>query len=253
MVKAKPDTIYRVYTSRENRFNTRFWDTERRCWRYVNKYKIYTKVYFDKKGNLVKSCLCPCDKTDADNRVTALELCDKYCDDCIHNLKRTARDNLKELANEAGISLEQAEHAIFLATKRFGVYDMKTFEKILSDPDRLDYRWKLYKSDGGHTTDIFAHMGKVDKPIFIRKPENSNKKTFDYIHLSVGICGKDIDKKEWCREHIKEIVDRMTYGLSINKSFTKYGIPTNFLRVTNAVYTKDDMLQLTYELKDIPS
>lgn len=85
---------------------------------------------------------------------------------------------------------------------------------------------------------------------FVRSPENQNKKTFDYIHVPIGISGCK-DKLDFVKKNYKGIANETIKMLSENKKFTKFGVPVNCLRVEKAVITRQSELLLTFGLKEI--
>ena len=87
---------------------------------------------------------------------------------------------------------------------------------------------------------------------FVRSPENPNKKTFDYIHVPIGISGCK-DKLDFVKNNYKGIANEAIKMLSESKRFTKYGVPVNVLKVEKAVLTHQGELLLTFGLKDIES
>lgn len=85
---------------------------------------------------------------------------------------------------------------------------------------------------------------------FVRSPENPNKKTFDYIHVPIGISGCK-DKLDFVKNNYKGIAHEAIKMLSEYKRFTKYGVPVNVLKVEKAVLTHQGELILTFGLKEI--
>lgn len=66
---------------------------------------------------------------------------------------------------------------------------------------------------------------KIEKPAFIREPENDNKNTFDMIKMYVNICNDWPERKNYIKHNIKEIMRIVTGNLSENKTFQKYNVP----------------------------
>lgn len=93
-------------------------------------------------------------------------------------------------------------------------------------------------------------VGRIESPIFVREPENFNKATFDIV--KIDLCLTNITKD--IRQTVKDNFDYMTElaleKIEKSRSFQKYGVPINVLRLTNAVITKQLILQLTFELKE---
>ena len=160
---------------------------------------------------------------------------------------------------EKGCSLQDIERAfkIYRSRSAWRMTNYKMVDEMLSDKHILERHWTdylivNYSHNKSQAPEIARRIGRVFGPSFSRKPENKKRNTFDYIHFDVSICGNDIDKKKYCGEHFKEIIDYLTNKLSITKSFIKYGVPINFLRVTDAIFISTDLLHICFELKDIP-
>lgn len=95
-------------------------------------------------------------------------------------------------------------------------------------------------------------IGKIDKPIFVREPENENKNTFDYIYIDILIIQNwETDKMEYIKENMYEIRRRVVEKLQNDRSFEKYGVPINFLKISRITLKRDSILQFVFELKEI--
>lgn len=91
---------------------------------------------------------------------------------------------------------------------------------------------------------------KIQKPYFMRNPENINKNTFDYIEINVNIVSEwEEDRKEYIRKHREEIWQRVISKLKESKEFQRYGVPVNFLKARITI-TKSSILKFTFELKN---
>ena len=92
------------------------------------------------------------------------------------------------------------------------------------------------------------------RPEFHRLPENTQKNTFDFIIMEVSVLSEEAipNRDEYLRQNIQEISMRVTKKLESNRSFTKYGVPVNFLKITEATLNKrTGILRIQFELKDI--
>ena len=107
-----------------------------------------------------------------------------------------------------------------------------------------------YRRTGEVKDGICSHLTKPLTPVFGRYPENNNKKTFDYIHTAVPICAVE-DKMAFVRERYMDIARYVAADLSNRRSFKRYGVPLNCLRVTDCTLTGDGCLALVFELKEI--
>ena len=81
---------------------------------------------------------------------------------------------------------------------------------------------------------------RIQRPEFVCEPENPNKyTTFDYIHVYVGIIEEwKTDRKKYIEEHKKEITKMVFDKIEKDKTFLKYGIPINFLKVSKITLVK---------------
>ena len=81
---------------------------------------------------------------------------------------------------------------------------------------------------------------RIQRPEFVCEPENPNKyTTFDYIHVYVGIIEEwKTDRKKYIEEHKKEITKMVFDKIEKDRTFLKYGIPINFLKVSKITLVK---------------
>ena len=104
---------------------------------------------------------------------------------------------------------------------------------------------------------------------FERDPDNKNLKTFDRIRISCGILSSSdffdkleddeinqqntIKKKQsiYVRKNYILIVRHILNKIENSRLFKKYGIPINFLRVTNFSLKNDSSIQVLFELKGL--
>ena len=90
---------------------------------------------------------------------------------------------------------------------------------------------------------------RIEKPDFIRYPENDNKDTFDMIKICVNTCSEWKDKRQYIKHNIKYIYQMVIDKLKNNKSFQKYDVPIGCLAVTSVHETQDSSLMFVLELK----
>lgn len=90
---------------------------------------------------------------------------------------------------------------------------------------------------------------KIGKPIFGRKPENPKNDTFDYISVDVFVVSQwESDILKYIKANRKEIFKRAL--AKIEEPIKKYGIPVNFLFISDATYSKRlNLIKLVFELK----
>lgn len=97
---------------------------------------------------------------------------------------------------------------------------------------------------------MFVHT--VGTPEIEREFENKNPNTFDFIRVYVSVKHVDANtKRTMLRKYKKEIMNMVLLQIKTNKSFKKYGIPVNFLRLSQCVLTRDHQIMFLFELKDI--
>ena len=90
----------------------------------------------------------------------------------------------------------------------------------------------------------------VHRPVFQRYTGNENENTFDNVRLEI-ILREQNNMMQQCIEHKKEILDAAVDKLKSSKSFRKYGVPVNFLKVYDMVLTKDNCIILSLCLKEL--
>ena len=95
---------------------------------------------------------------------------------------------------------------------------------------------------------------RIYKPEFHRLPENMQKNTFDFIIMEVSILSEEAipNRDEYLQQNIHKICQRVVEKLKTNRSFTKYGVPINFLKATSITLNKRiGILRIQFDLKDI--
>lgn len=106
------------------------------------------------------------------------------------------------------------------------------------------------------TQKVIKDMNKfiisIDKPVFSRETNNFGK-GFDFIkveaHMNSIIRISDIERKEVIVKNKKEIIEMVLD--KIEKSIEKYGVSTNYLKLSNMTYRRKlCSLEFTFELKD---
>ena len=90
----------------------------------------------------------------------------------------------------------------------------------------------------------------VGRPKFRRLAGNTRKNSFDIIDIEIVIRSSDADKEK-VKEHKQEILEKTMNKIESSKSFQKYGIPTNFLRMYQFVLRHDGTIMISFDLKPI--
>lgn len=121
---------------------------------------------------------------------------------------------------------------------------LKTFEEYLSTVKSK----KHLKPEG-----LDRFITRIDKPVFVRTPENQNEETFDfiYVHLNL-IINWDEDKAEYIKKNVKEIDQRVLEMLEADMEMKRYGIPIGFLKLSRRVLKdKRRILEYLFEIREV--
>ena len=103
------------------------------------------------------------------------------------------------------------------------------------------------------TTKVYSHEGVVYedlerctvlRPTYVRSQPN----TFDYIYISISL-PSDNANIEFIKSHKKNLDKMILDKLHSTKTFMKYDIPDNFLRIERCTFTKDNRLEYVIGLK----
>ena len=96
---------------------------------------------------------------------------------------------------------------------------------------------------------LVQHIGP---PIYERIPENNDETTFDRIRVIVGLprylYGSWEELSEEVLKYKPEILQAAVRRIAADRQFKRYGIPINFLKVSNAQLLRDYSLELIFEL-----
>lgn len=93
----------------------------------------------------------------------------------------------------------------------------------------------------------------ITPPTFERVPGNEDKDTFDRIRMTVGLPRYQFDSWEELQDEVKkyqhEIYQRVIHKLENDRAFKRYGIPINFLILSDVTLLRDFSMELILELK----
>lgn len=89
----------------------------------------------------------------------------------------------------------------------------------------------------------------VNRPKFRREVGNKNTKTFDFIDIEMVVRSTDATKEKVIANK-DEIFKKAIEKLENNKSFHKYGVPINFLKMYQFIVRKDGTLIISFCIKD---
>ena len=94
----------------------------------------------------------------------------------------------------------------------------------------------------------------ISPPVYERVPENSDESTFDYIRMTVGLPHYQFDSWEALQSEVKkyqdEIYQRVFQKLEKDRQFKKYGVSTNFLKLSDVMLLRDFSMEFIFELKE---
>ena len=94
----------------------------------------------------------------------------------------------------------------------------------------------------------------IARPVYERVPGNDNVKTFDRIRMTVGLPRYLFNSWEALQSEVKkyqhEIYQRVIQRMETNRSFKRYGVPINFLEISNVTLLRDFSLEFIFELKE---
>ena len=100
---------------------------------------------------------------------------------------------------------------------------------------------------------IDSLVQRIYPPIYERVPENRDKTTFDYIRMTVGLPRYQFHSWNALQEEVKkyrrEIYQRALQRLESDRQFKSYGVPINFLRVSDVILRRDFAMEIIFELK----
>lgn len=93
----------------------------------------------------------------------------------------------------------------------------------------------------------------IAPPAYERVPGNNNKTTFDHIRMTVGLPRYQFNSWEALlnevKKHQRGIYQRVAQRLEKDRQFKKYGIPMNFLKVSDVILRRDFSMEFIFELK----
>lgn len=92
----------------------------------------------------------------------------------------------------------------------------------------------------------------IGRPRFGRDIDNPNTSTFDWVTVSVGLghtFGDLPNTKKAVEEFRKEIDEMVLTAIRDDKRFEKFGIPLEFLEITDCTVCHDYSIQYSFEIK----
>lgn len=85
-----------------------------------------------------------------------------------------------------------------------------------------------------------------------RIPENTNKNTFDYIHVEVRLSGTIPQETRLylCKKYARVIGQHVLIVIEESPRFQKFGVPSNILKLEKATLGRDATLYMTMGIKE---
>lgn len=100
---------------------------------------------------------------------------------------------------------------------------------------------------------IDSLVQRIYPPIYERVPENRDKTTFDYIRMTVGLPRYQFHSWKALQDEVKkyrrEIYQQVLQRLESDRQFKNYGVPINFLKVSDVILRRDFAMEIIFELK----
>lgn len=116
-------------------------------------------------------------------------------------------------------------------------------------PERRKISERLF---GRYNKEYERFVQKVSVKSIDRVPENTNKITFDYIHVEVSLpfLLSLEEKRAMCEKYIRAIRLHILIVLEENTRFQRFSVPTNILQIEKATIGMDSILYITLGIKD---
>ena len=93
----------------------------------------------------------------------------------------------------------------------------------------------------------------INKPVIERDVDNPNKNTFDFVRVYLSIPTKESypDRHGFIQNNMKQFVLLALERIKNEKSFQKYGVPVNILKLEHMVITQQSELMMLFCVKTI--
>lgn len=97
----------------------------------------------------------------------------------------------------------------------------------------------------------------IGRPEYERVPENQDTATFDRIRVTIGLsrylCPSWQDLRSEVKKYRHEIYQRGLQRIAADRRFKRYGVPINFIKLSDATLLRNFSIELVFELKNRPS
>lgn len=143
-------------------------------------------------------------------------------------------------------------------------FNMRVWNKAASQFEvgmTLDHCIKIFlDTELGHSAPrepspldrLIQHIGP---PVYERVPENRDKATFDRVRITVGLSRYQYpaweDLKREVNKYRRDICRQVVRKLEDDRQFRGYGVPMNFIKLSNVTLLRDFSLDFIFELKEI--
>ena len=128
------------------------------------------------------------------------------------------------------------------------------YKRQVDLPDQSKRPWspKTKKSLLNSEFDLERFITKIDRPTMERDVDNHNAKTFDFIRMHMYILTYEKDPMNIIKTYKKDILTMALDRIEQTRSFKRYGIPINFLKLDKFTYCDNQkMIELLFVLKPI--
>ena len=93
----------------------------------------------------------------------------------------------------------------------------------------------------------------ISPPVYERVPGNQDETTFDRIRITVGLPCSKFDSQEALQDEVEkyqgEIQQQVIQKLKNDRQFKRYGVPINFIKLSNVILLRDFSIEFIFELK----
>ena len=280
----KPNQVLRVIKKRlsDDKINLYYFDKDY-IWSKIvvtnnEFYKIYVKhtgfIDFHKDERYEKDyyeCRLLYESFDGDSAESVVNQACEYLDDkygivrvleffreqVIYSRLRFLAHGLEELYDDIDIYYECWPGVVVERSYETFAHGVVTRLKQYDDLSKLldicnEYQHKTFSKDSyvRSTDPMVRHLGRFEKPMIYRSSGNDNKNTFDFIKTSVTILGVE-NKLEFVKQYKNDICNAVLDKIAESRTFQKYGVPVNILRLTNLTMGNSGILYFTFEPKEL--
>lgn len=157
---------------------------------------------------------------------------------------------------KAAILTSQVRNGIngcsFNRIKQKIAYGRKNGSIKLPDQSRKSWSPKQRKILSNGEIDLERFITKIDRPTMERDADNPNTKTFDFVRVHMYTLTYGENPINIIKEYRKDILKMALNRIEETRSFKRYGVPINFLKLDKFTYCDNQkMIELLFTLKPI--